>query len=159
MTGPDTFAISSLILAKFGLPIERLCERAGVVRRTHGSRATSSIKELARRGSAGKAAPIRLELARPPMDRALLRRHFECPIVFGAAYNAMAFNRAALDLPFVTADGGAFANVLGGLEKRVTRGEGFSALVGELRVAIARQLSEGRRPGIAVRASRSSSRG
>jgi AraC-like DNA-binding protein len=247
MISPDTFAISSLVLAKFGLPIERLCERAGVapstawvtsdffrmwaaadeelddrsaglrfgaegIARGYGVasivalhapdlrhalaalsrykrltcpelveveieggeaivryrwlQATSevprllvdttmaSLKELARRGSAGKAAPIRLELARPPMDRALLRRHFECPIVFGAAYNAMAFDRAALDLPFVTADGGAFANVLEGLEERVAKGEGFSALVGELRVAIARQLSEGRRPSIAAVASR-----
>ncbi len=50
-------------------------------------------------------------------------------------------DRAALDLPFVTADGGAFAHVLEGLEKKVAKGEGSSALVGEVRVAIARQPS------------------
>ncbi|HEY0342400.1 MAG TPA: AraC family transcriptional regulator, partial [Steroidobacteraceae bacterium] len=63
-------------------------------------------------------------------------------------------DRTALDVPFVTADGGAFAHVLEGLEKRLAKGEGFSALVGEVRVAIARQLSEGRRPSIAAVARR-----
>jgi AraC-like DNA-binding protein len=66
----------------------------------------------------------------------------------------MVFDRAALDVPFITADGGAFALVLDGLEKRLAEGEGFSGLVGELRVAIARQLSEGRRPSIAAVARR-----
>jgi AraC-like DNA-binding protein len=114
----------------------------------------ASLKELARRGTGGQVAPIRLELARRALDRALLRCHFDCPIVFGAVHDAMVFDRAALDVPFITADGGAFALVLDGLEKRLAEGEGFSGLVGELRVAIARQLSEGRRPSIAAVARR-----
>jgi AraC-like DNA-binding protein len=247
MTGAEAFAISPRTLAKLGVPIERLCERAGVapsnawvtsdffriwaaadeelgdrsaglrfgaegIDRGYGvagivalhapdfrhalaalsryKRLTcpelveveiegekaivryrwlqatgeaprllvdttmASLRELARRGTAGKAAPIRLELARRPMDRALLGRHFGCTIVFGAAHDAMVFDRATLDLPFVTADGGAFAQVLEGLEKRLAEGEGFSALVGELRVAIARQLSEGCRPSLAAVARR-----
>lgn len=84
------------------------------------------------------------------MDRALLRGHFQCPIVFGATHDAMVFEQGALDLPFVTADGGAFGRVLNGLEKRIANGEGFSGIVGELRVAIARQMSEGRQPSIAA---------
>lgn len=110
----------------------------------------ASLCELARRGTAGRVRPIRLELARRPTDRALLRSHFGCAIAFGAAHDAMVFDRKALDEPFVTADGGAFALVLKGLERRLAAGEGFPALVGELRVAIARQLSEGRRPSIAA---------
>ena len=66
----------------------------------------------------------------------------------------MVFDRAALDIPFLTADGGAFAHVLDGLEQRVRDGEGFSRLVGEVRVAIARQLSEGGRPSVAAVARR-----
>lgn len=108
----------------------------------------ASLKELARRGTAGRVAPIRVELARRPMDRALLRRHFECPIVFDTAYDVMVFERAALDVPFVTADGGAFAHVLDGFEKRIAEGEGLPVLTGEVRIAIARQLSEGRRPSV-----------
>lgn len=114
----------------------------------------ASLRELARRGTAGRVAPVRLELARRPMDRALLGRHFGCPVVFGAAHDAMVFDRRALDVPFVTADGGAFAHLLEGLEERLGTGEGFSALAGEVRVAIARQLSEGRRPSLAAVARR-----
>jgi AraC-like DNA-binding protein len=114
----------------------------------------ASLRELVWRGTGGEVAPIRIELARRPMDRALLRRHFGCPVVFGAAHDAMVFEKVALDAPFVTADGGAFALVLKGLEKRIAAGEGFPALVGELRVAIARQLSEGRPPSIAAIARR-----
>src|SRR5579871_6036607 len=132
----------------------RWLQATGEVPRLLVDMTMASLKELARRGTAGKVAPIRLELARRPMDRALLRSHFACPIVFGANYDAMVFNRAALDMPFVTADGEAFTHVVEGLEKSVARGKGFSALVGEVRVAIARQLSEGRRPSLAAVARR-----
>lgn len=114
----------------------------------------ASLRQLARRGTGGKLTPIRLELARRPIDEELLRRHFGCPIVFRAASDAMVFDRAALDVPFLTADGGAFAHVLDGLEQRVREGEGFPAFVGEVCVAIARQLSEGRRPNVAAVAGR-----
>ena len=115
---------------------------------------TAALRELAQRGTAGRVRPIRLELARRPMDRALLRAHFGCPIAFAAPSDALVFARSALDVPFVTADGGAYARVLAGLEKRLRSGEGFPALVGDLRVTIARQLSEGRRASLAAVASR-----
>ena len=121
----------------------RWLQATGEVPRLLVDTTMASLRALARQGSAGKIAPIRLELARRPMDHALLSRHFECQIIFGAATDAMVFERAALDVSFTTADGGAFANVLAGLESQVSAGEGFSALVGELRVATARQLSEG----------------
>lgn len=114
----------------------------------------ASLNELARQGAGGQVKPIRLELARRAMDRALLHRHFDCPIVFEASHDAMVFHRAALDAPFVTADGGAFARVVQGLESRLAEGDGHSGLVGELRVAIARQLGEGRRPSVAALARR-----
>ncbi len=109
----------------------------------------ASLLALIRRGTGGQVAPLRLELARPPMDRALLADHFGCPIRFGAPHDAMVFAHSALDQPFVTWDGGAFALTLTGLEARLAHGEGFSALTGALRVAIARHLSEGRRPALA----------
>jgi AraC-like DNA-binding protein len=114
----------------------------------------ASLRQLAWRGTDGKVTPIRLELTRRPSNEELLHRHFGCPIVFGAASDAMVFDCAALDVPFPTADGGAFAHVLDGLEQRVRDGEGFPAFVGEVGVAIARQLSEGRRPTVAAVAAR-----
>ncbi|MDR5770015.1 AraC family transcriptional regulator ligand-binding domain-containing protein [Caballeronia sp. LZ028] len=57
----------------------------------------ASLCAMARRGTAGRVSPIRLELARLPADEALLNRHFGCQIVFSAQKNAMVFERAALD--------------------------------------------------------------
>lgn len=108
----------------------------------------ASLRELTRRGTAGSVAPIRLELSRRPMDRAVLERYFECPIVFNAVYDAMVFERKALETRFVTADGGAFGHLLADFEKKIVEGEGFSLLAGETRLVIARLLSEGRRPTI-----------
>lgn len=132
----------------------RWLQATGEVPRLLVDMTMASLLQLARHGTVGQVAPVRLELARRPMDKALLRRHFGCPVIFGAEHDAMVFDRAALDVPFVTADGGAFAQVLEGLESRVASGEGFSTFVGALRVAIARQLSEGRLPSVAAVASR-----
>lgn len=132
----------------------RWLQATGAVPRLLVDLTLASLNELARRGSGGRIAPVRVELTRTVADRALLRSHFDCPVVIGAQHDAMVFEKAALDLPFVTADGGAFAHVLDGLERRIARGDGYSALVGKLRVAIARQLSEGRRPSLAAVARR-----
>lgn len=110
----------------------------------------ASLAELARQGTDGRIAPIRVELSRRTQNAELLRRHFGCPIVFSATHDMMVFERAALDVPFVTADGGAFARVLDGLEQRLRRGEGLSALTADVRVAIARQLSAGVTPNVAA---------
>lgn len=108
----------------------------------------ASLRDLVRRGTAGRVAPVRLELACRPMDEPLLRDHFGCPVAFSAPADALVFEADALDAPFVTADGGAFSRLLHRLEDRLAGGDGFPAVVGEVRVAIARLLSEGRRPGL-----------
>lgn len=104
----------------------------------------ASLAALARRGTGGSVAPVRVELSRRPGNPDLLERHFGCPVVFGARWDAMVFERDALAVPFITADNGAFGHVLEHLEARLDRGEGFSPFIGLARVAIARQLSEGR---------------
>jgi AraC-like DNA-binding protein len=114
----------------------------------------ASLAELARQGTDGRVAPVRVELARRPDHADLLRKHFGCPIVFGAAQDTMVFARTALDVPFVTANGGAFARVLGGLEQRLRSGDGLSSFIADVRVAIARQLSAGSPPSIAAVAKR-----
>lgn len=132
----------------------RWLQATGPVPRLLVDMTMASLRQLAWRGSGGTVAPIRLELMRRPGDEALLRRHFGCPIVFGAASDAMIFDRTALDAPFLSGDGGAFAHVLDGLEQRIRDGEGFPAFLGEVRVSIARQLSEGRQPRVAAVARR-----
>lgn len=104
----------------------------------------ASLHALARQGTAGRVTPLRVQLARRPAHQALLQDHFGCPIVFDAPHDAMVFARESLDEPFVTAGGSAFADVLDGLEARLAQGEGSPEILGEVRLAIARQLSEGR---------------
>ncbi|OBR54766.1 AraC family transcriptional regulator [Paraburkholderia tropica] len=132
----------------------RWLEATSRVPRLLADTALASLMQLTVRGSAGQIAPIRVELARRPSNHALLHQHFGCPVLFGAAYNAMIFDQAALDVPFVTAEDGAFERMLRGLQTRLDQGEGFALLVGELRVAIARQLNEGRPPTMAALALR-----
>jgi hypothetical protein len=57
----------------------RWLEAAGKVPRLLVDTTTSSLKELARRGTAGRVAPVRLELARREQDRELLCRHSIVP--------------------------------------------------------------------------------
>lgn len=126
----------------------RWLQAAGTVPRLLVDTTMASLAELARQGTGGRVVPTRLELARRPGNETLLFRHFGCPILFGAAQDATVFARDALDVRFVTADGGAFARVLDGLERQIGQGQGFAPLAGELRVAIARQLSGGLPPSV-----------
>ena len=62
----------------------------------------SWILNVGRRGTDGKIAPLRLDLARPPKHRASLERHFGCRVQFKADRNALVYRSSDLDLPFVT---------------------------------------------------------
>lgn len=126
----------------------RWLQASGEVPRLLADTVLASLAALARHGTGGQVTPLRVELARRPADAALLRAHFGCPIRFGAAHDAMVFAADALDRPFVNADGGAFARLLPGLEGRLASADGATLLRGEVRVAIARRMSEGRAPAI-----------
>lgn len=132
----------------------RWLEAKGEVPRLLVDTTMASLMELARCGTGGRVRPLRVELARRETDVDLLRRHFGCRVVFEAPHDAMVFDRAALDVPFVTADGAAFATLLDGLETRLAEADAAAGLIGRVRVAIARQLSEGRRPSVAAVARR-----
>jgi AraC-like DNA-binding protein len=62
----------------------------------------SWILNVARRGTDGEIAPLRLELTRPVRHRALLERHFGCRVRFKADRDALVFRSSDLDHPFVT---------------------------------------------------------
>src|SRR6185503_2596407 len=62
----------------------------------------SWILNVGRRGTDGEITPLRLELTRPVMNRALLERHFGCPVRFKADRDALVFRSSDLDRPFVT---------------------------------------------------------
>ncbi len=62
----------------------------------------SWILNVGRRGSDGEIKPLRLELTRPAKHRALLEKHFGCPVRFKADRDALIFRTSDLALPFVT---------------------------------------------------------
>jgi AraC-like DNA-binding protein len=106
----------------------------------------ASFAALARRGTGGKAAPSRIELARRAKDGQLLRAHFGCRVVFGAPIDRILFEASALALPFVTADAEAFSRVVPGLEAELVGRSRARSLRDEVRLAIARNMSSGARP-------------
>ncbi|KAF1004525.1 MAG: HTH-type transcriptional regulator VirS [Luteibacter sp.] len=114
----------------------------------------ASLAAMIRQGSEGRVAPIRIELARPAADAALLQQHFGCTVTFGAMVDAMILPIDVLYAPFVGADEHAFTRIIDGLERQLVESRDADALVDDLRVTIARQLSEGRRTSLAHVATR-----
>jgi AraC-like DNA-binding protein len=57
---------------------------------------------VGQRGSDGEIKPLRLELTRSVKHRALLEKHFGCPVRFNASRDALVFRTSDLDRPFVT---------------------------------------------------------
>ena len=106
---------------------------------------------LTARGTGGKAAPVRIELARKRRHAEVLRAHFRCPIVFGATHDRIVFAAGALAIPFVGANREAYAQLLPGLEARLAARR---SLVGDVRIAIARTISAGARPSVETVAER-----
>lgn len=57
---------------------------------------------IARQGTGVRLSPLRVELVQLRGHRKQLERHFGCPVVCGAAQNAMVFRSSDAELPFVT---------------------------------------------------------
>jgi AraC-like DNA-binding protein len=111
----------------------------------------ASYVRLASHATGGKARPLRIELARKRIQAHLLRAHFKCPIEFAATRDRIVFPAAAFALPLVTANREAYARLVPGLEARLA---GRRSVLGDVRIAIARTISAGMRPSIAVIADR-----
>jgi len=111
----------------------------------------ASYVRLAAHATGGKAAPLRVELARKRRHADILRSHFKCPIGFGATHDRIVFPASALALPLVTANREAYQRLVPGLEATLA---GRHSLVGDVRVAIARTISSGTRPSVETVADR-----
>lgn len=62
----------------------------------------ASLLTLLQRATGKPLAPKRLEISRARSDEPMLMRFFGCPVRFRAKRDALVFDRAVLELPFVT---------------------------------------------------------
>lgn len=74
------------------------------------------ILSIVRRGTGRAIHPKRVEFQRPKADQAVYEKHFQCPIKFKAAKNVLVFNKADMDLPFLTYNADLLAAVAPQLE-------------------------------------------
>ena len=105
------------------------------------------IVVLAQRGTGRPIHPQRVELERASAHREMYEKHFRCPVRFKATQNAVIFNRADVQLPFVTYNADLLAAVAPQLEAELTEQlaqKSFS----EQAKGILKQLLAGQRPGI-----------
>lgn len=105
------------------------------------------IVVLAQRGTGRPIHPKRVELQRDSAHRDMYEKHFRCPVIFKATQNALIFNRADVQLPFVTYNADLLAAVAPQLEAELSEQlaqKSFS----EQAKGILKQLLAGQRPGI-----------
>jgi AraC-like DNA-binding protein len=100
---------------------------------------------IARHGTGTSLSPLRLELARPRAHARVLERHFGCPIVFGAARNAIVFRTSDADIPFVTRNAELLAMLAPQLDAELKKHKHQETFAEHVRSTIQRKLA-GRRP-------------
>jgi AraC-like DNA-binding protein len=105
------------------------------------------VLNIARHGTGTRMSPLRLELARPRAYARALERHFGCPIVFGAARNAIVFRASDAARIFVTRNAELLAMLAPQLDEELKRHQGQDTFAERVRSTIQKTLA-GRRPKI-----------
>ena len=75
------------------------------------------MQTIARHGSGTKLSPLRVEFVQPLSHIKALERYFGCPVVTGAAHNAIIFRASDADIRFVTRNAELLVHVLEGIAK------------------------------------------
>jgi AraC-like DNA-binding protein len=107
----------------------------------------SWIASIAERGADRQVRPRRVELQRPEAFRSIYEKHFECPVKFNAARNALVFSRADADVPFLTYNPDLLAAIAPQLEAELTQQMAAKDLREQVK-GILKGLIAGQRPGI-----------
>jgi AraC-like DNA-binding protein len=100
---------------------------------------------IARHGTGTRLSPLRLEFVRPRGYSRAIERHFGCPVVFGAARNAIIFRASDTALPFVTGNAELLAMLAPQLDEELRQHKGQETFPERVRSAIQKRLA-GRRP-------------
>jgi AraC-like DNA-binding protein len=103
------------------------------------------VLSIARHGTGTRLTPLRLELVRPRTYAKILERHFGCPVIFGAARNAIVFRAHDAALPFVTRNAELLAMLAPQLDEELKQNKGQETFPERVRSTIQKKLA-GRRP-------------
>jgi AraC-like DNA-binding protein len=103
------------------------------------------VLSIARHGTGTRISPLRLEFSRQPAYARTLERHFGCPVVFGAARNALVFRAADAGVPFVTHNAELLAMLAPQLDEELKKHKGPETFPDLVRATIQKKLA-GRRP-------------
>jgi AraC-like DNA-binding protein len=106
----------------------------------------ASTVQLLSRGIGRTVVPKRVELTRTPAHESTLRRHFRCPIVFGATRDLLVFDGSLLREPFQTHNSSLQQLLLPAMDAKLMEHAGDS-IEDQVRAIVSR-IMNGRRPTI-----------
>ena len=105
------------------------------------------VLSIARHGTGMRLSPLRVEFVQPCAQVKTMERHFVCPVVCGAARNAIVFRAADAQRPFVTRNAELLGMLAPQFEEELRQENGDENFIDRVRVAIQQKLA-GRRPNI-----------
>ena len=105
------------------------------------------VLSIACHGTGMRLSPLRVEFVQPRAQVKTLERHFACPVVCGAARNAIVFRAAEAQRPFVTRNAELLGMLAPQFEEELRQENGDENFIERVRVAIQQKLA-GRRPNI-----------
>ncbi|HEY6404414.1 MAG TPA: AraC family transcriptional regulator [Blastocatellia bacterium] len=105
------------------------------------------VVSIGRRGAGQSTNPMRVELKRTASHRQLFEEYFQCPVKFDAGHNALIYNAADIDRPFLTHNPELLAIVAPQLEAELAYQIAQQTVPGQVK-AILKRLLAGRRPAV-----------
>ena len=105
------------------------------------------VLTIARQGSGTPISPLRLELVQPRAHLKALERHFGCPVVCGAARNAVIFRAEDAACPFLTRNAELLDMLAPQFERELSRHSGQDSFLDLVHGAIQQRLT-GSRPNV-----------
>jgi AraC-like DNA-binding protein len=105
------------------------------------------VLSIARHGTGTRLSPLRVEFAQPRSHVKAIERHFGCPVVCGAARNAIVFRAADAQRPFVTRNAELLGMLAPQFEEELKQENGDENFIERVRIAVQQKLT-GRRPTI-----------
>jgi AraC-like DNA-binding protein len=105
------------------------------------------VLSIARHGTGTRLSPLRVEFVQPRAHIKIMEQHFGCPVICGAARNAIVFRAADAQRPFVTRNAELLGMLAPQFEEELKKESGDENFVERVRMAVQQKLT-GRRPSI-----------